>query len=403
MPGIIAKFGTPHPVTFREKGCDTEFSARVSGALYINEYDEAAFGAAGDERKMNLSTFAANKIEEHLAKWDKDDNILCVDGRERLALMLDYDLMELGINGSSRIDDISITEESDALYQEQIMKPYREAKKAEREKEIEAADEPHGPLKRISYNLSSHGMMAGTSSGCSQTVTWNDDGTSVYSYSSYGGGKNFEREYKITPETAEKISAFVKDKRLAALSKLNIRTAQMFDNFTSATISMTFDDSSIGGDPDNSFTLNCGPSGFTLKTIEDGLKELLDECEASGECIKNDETSNPFGNFLGMMEMNVTNTPGAGAFDGMKQAEEAIVRTAAGPDAGAGKVTGPDAGAGTAAKPYVPSDWTCSCGSKNTGQFCPECGQPRPSGWVCSCGTENTGKFCYNCGQPKNS
>ena len=409
MPGIIAKFGTPRPVKFREKGCDTEFSARVSGALYINEYDEAAFGAAGDERKMNLSAFAAKKIEEHLAKWDKDDNILCVDGKERLALMLDYDLMELGINGSSRIDDISITDESEELYQEQIMKPYREAKKAEREQEIEAADEPHGPLKRISYNLSSHGMMAGTSSGSSRTVTWDDDGTAVYRYSSYGGGKNFEREYKITPETAEKISAFVKDKRLATLSKLNIRTAQMFDNFTSATVSMTFDDSSIGSNPDNSFTLNCGPSGFTLNTIEDGLKELLDECEAAGECIKNEmrETASPFGNFLGMMEMNVTTCPGAGAFDGMKQAEEAIARTAAGsdpiPGAGAGTAAGQGAGAGAAAEPYKPSGWTCSCGAKNAGRFCAECGQPRPSGWVCSCGTENTGKFCYNCGQPKNS
>ena len=121
MPGIIAKFGTPEPVAFKEKGCDTEFAARISGALYINEYDGTACGG-------NLPAFAAEKIEEHLAKWNKDDKLLGVDGKEMLELMLNYDLMEAGVSGSSRIDDITITEETDGLYQEQIMKPYREAK-----------------------------------------------------------------------------------------------------------------------------------------------------------------------------------------------------------------------------------------------------------------------------------
>jgi len=31
MPGIIAKAGTPEPVAFKEKGCDTEFAARICG------------------------------------------------------------------------------------------------------------------------------------------------------------------------------------------------------------------------------------------------------------------------------------------------------------------------------------------------------------------------------------
>ena len=108
MSGIITKFGTPEPVAFKEKGCDTEFAARISGALYINEYDGTACGG-------NLPAFAAEKIEEHLAKWNKDDKLLGVDGKEMLELMLNYDLMEAGVSGSSRIDDITITEETDAV------------------------------------------------------------------------------------------------------------------------------------------------------------------------------------------------------------------------------------------------------------------------------------------------
>lgn len=48
--------------------------------------------------------------------------------------------------------------------------------------------------------------------------------------------------------------------------------------------------------------------------------------------------------------------------------------------------------------------WTCSCGVKNSGKFCQECGsaQPVASGtWTCSCGANNTGKFCQECGNKK--
>ena len=45
--------------------------------------------------------------------------------------------------------------------------------------------------------------------------------------------------------------------------------------------------------------------------------------------------------------------------------------------------------------------WTCECGSKNTGKFCPVCGKPQPGMWTCECGTANTGKFCSNCGKPQ--
>lgn len=50
----------------------------------------------------------------------------------------------------------------------------------------------------------------------------------------------------------------------------------------------------------------------------------------------------------------------------------------------------------------VSNEWTCSCGAVNTGKFCSECGAPKPAGeWTCSCGTVNAGKFCSNCGKPR--
>ena len=393
MPGIITKFGTPEPVAFKEKGCETEFAARISGALYIDEYDEAAYGGTESERKEKLGAFAVGKIKEHLAAWDKDDKLLGVDGENQLGLMLNYDLMEAGITGSARIKDITITEETDGLYQEQIMKPYREAKQEAREKAIEAAVEPHGPLTEVSYNLSSHGMMAGSSSGISRKVTWNSDGTAIYHVNSYGGS-SAKCEYKITPEMAKKISDYVTDKRIAALAKMDIPTAVMFDNFTSASISMTFDDSSIGGDKYNSVCLNCGPAGLTFKTIEDGLYELFEECAKTGECIKNETTQmddGPFANFNRMIQMNMMGVTAPDPLDGMKKAQEEAFNAA---------VESTKSGASTPSA-ATNGKWTCKCGMENAGKFCANCGEPKPAGWVCSCDTVNTGKFCYNCGQPQ--
>lgn len=63
-----------------------------------------------------------------------------------------------------------------------------------------------------------------------------------------------------------------------------------------------------------------------------------------------------------------------------------------------------------AARPNAPADdgtWTCSCGSVNTGKFCPNCGNKRPEAparFVCSkCGwtpedPTNPPRFCPNCG-----
>lgn len=53
--------------------------------------------------------------------------------------------------------------------------------------------------------------------------------------------------------------------------------------------------------------------------------------------------------------------------------------------------------------PTPKKSWTCECGTVNTGKFCCECGKPAPAAeWTCECGAVNTGKFCSNCGKARN-
>lgn len=57
--------------------------------------------------------------------------------------------------------------------------------------------------------------------------------------------------------------------------------------------------------------------------------------------------------------------------------------------------------ASPAPAPASNSSWKCTCGSMNSGNFCPQCGSKKPEDWVCSCGNVNKGKFCSECGTPR--
>ena len=56
-------------------------------------------------------------------------------------------------------------------------------------------------------------------------------------------------------------------------------------------------------------------------------------------------------------------------------------------------------------QPSSQNEWTCSCGTVNTTNFCGNCGSaksvPKSVDWTCVCGTVNTTKFCITCGKQK--
>ena len=120
--------------------------------------------------------------------------------------------------------------------------------------------------------------------------------------------------------------------------------------------------------------------------------------------------SNPNGAMMGFMGMNMAGGAGNGGFAAAQdfynkgqQQQKPAYSTVNNWTCECGTVnTGKFCTECGKPKPTETS-WTCVCGTVNTGKFCTECGKPKPekTGWVCSCGAVNKGKFCTQCGKPK--
>ena len=369
MEPIRMKFGTPQPLSFREHGEEATFEVRVRGSAEITAFDSARYGDGEDLAPLRRALAGAAAV--CLAGWPGDVLLLSRKGAPALADMLRTELALQGITAEVTVESTDLTEESGKRYNDAFGGQLFDA--AVPKVSLNGLeDAPHGVLKRFSYNVSSHGMMAGSSSWGSDSICWNDDGSITLTDSSHGGGADAELVYSVRPEDAEALRSYVADAHLAALSKVE-PPIMGFDNITTVSFSMTFDDSALGGSTSETVHVNCGMAGMFFRDIENELRRLIRDCRERGECLRSERKENA-GGFVGFMGMMQTKPPA--------------------------DLTPP----AQTAKPRGVS-WACpSCGhTENYGKFCVNCGAKRPEvpgAWTCpSCGFDrNSGRFCANCG-----
>ena len=386
MAELLIKFGTPAPVPFREHGCDGDFTARVTGSAVVSAYDAARCGE-GEAAEAALRETIAALIPDCLARWPEGKLVMGSGNREVLNALLETALADAGATAKVEVRSIDLIEGQMDAYMKNCGEALRESISPQ-VKTDGLGDEAHGALIGLSYDRSTHGMMMGSSSSSGDRLDWNRDGSIILTSTYSGGGKSMQTEYRVRPEIAQKARDYVAKKHLAALSKEKIPTPQVYDNFTSSSIHMTFDDRALGGSAFEMLHIQCGPAGMTFRTIEDEIYAILKECRETGECVLNEEkeTGGALGGFPGMM--------GGGMLDNFQKMTAAV--------------------------------WSCpQCGrAGNTGAFCMGCGTPRPAaqtpapapekpaetaaepqtnGWTCSgCGhSGNGGRFCAWCGQPR--
>ncbi|MBE7007545.1 MAG: hypothetical protein E7422_00080 [Ruminococcaceae bacterium] len=332
-------FGTAEPIPFREHGCEEEFLARVRGSAEVSALP-AGFGE-GTDAESALKKMIAALVPDCFARWPEGKLIMGSGNREILGGLLEAALAAKGVTAKVEIRGVDLVEGQMDAYMNACGEALRESVSPSVRTDG-LTDEAHGPLIGFSYGRFSHSMTMGGSSSSGDELNWNRDGSIILTSSFSGGGNDTRLEYRVKPECAEKVRAFVAEKHLAALSKQKIPTPAAFDNFTSSSFRMTFDDSALGGSAFEMLHIDCGPAGMTFRKLEDEAWELLKECRETGECIVREEKE------IG------------GAFGGMTGFPGMM-----------GGGMGADIGMGAA--------WTCGkCGrAGNTGRFCPECGNPR--------------------------
>ena len=80
--------------------------------------------------------------------------------------------------------------------------------------------EEHGPLVKIYYSYSSHGMKMGSGTVGNETVNWQKDGNVIIETNDHRDGKEKYEKYLAGPDAAEKLRSFVKENRMAEMAQI---------------------------------------------------------------------------------------------------------------------------------------------------------------------------------------
>ena len=226
-------------------------------------------------------------------------------------------------------------------------------------KELRALKETHGPLIEAEWSGSASGMMFGDLSRFSMKLVRTDGGTKLFDMEMKSFQPAITKTYAADDSVWDKLQKIADDENLAAWRHLRAdpdKQMIVYDHSSSASISLVFDDSAVGGR---------GPKRISIGREEvrqqggsevwNAVCDILKSCADTGRLLEESTEPNPYVDgrppFMGM-GMGVPVRPDR---EPVKPKETAKAAEA------------------------VPGTWTCpACGNTgNTGKFCPECGQPR--------------------------
>ena len=263
------------------------------------------------------------------------------------------------------------------MSQEFMRKMQAAAAKGPTLEEVKSKRVAHGKLKTCSYYASSHGMAYNSNTLLNISVSLSNGVQRIAYVEKQAFQHTVRTEYQLKQDVLAAVQALAERENLAEWSVLEYHDPfQCTDYSSSASITLTFDDRSVGGNQNVITVINvdaaCQHGGGDV--IQE-FRNILETAVLDAEVLSRREfgTSNEALGMMGMM---------------MFQPQPAEVPDTKRPDGA----------------------WECkSCGcDSNTGRFCAECGakweppvhEPPEGAWKCpECGYEsNKGKFCSECG-----
>ena len=220
--------------------------------------------------------------------------------------------------------------------------------------EVREKKEDHGPLISVTMSSSSSGTMMGSYAKSSLELSRGDGEGRLVHMDMRVYEPVITSTYSAGDEVFEKMQALADRENLAAWSFLREdpeKKMVVYDYSSSAGITLVFDDTSVGGSPRETRSINyeaVSQQGGTEVWKE--ISDLLYGCIDPEKLLKTEQEPNPYRNPIGSFGPAV-----------------------------------PSVSSGTVTVPFTYSvredgTWTCpACGySENKGRFCAECGSRRP-------------------------
>ncbi|MBO4927176.1 MAG: hypothetical protein J5379_02865 [Clostridiales bacterium] len=253
------------------------------------------------------------------------------------------------------------------------------------------SDYNYSKISRISFSASSSGMMMGSNKSVSEEVLWQKDGSVVLKRTEINGFTKEESTWNLSPEQAEEIRAAAEKIDMASWGELEYEEDPRFrctDYSSHAGGSIFLDYRDLGGKPfemvhfDRRAVFAANKDG-DLKMMEDLFAKIEDpEKRANYEKSNTQNSGAPtMGGFVGMMGMGADTGSGISGAMGLGMMNLAGGKNPLVPEADGGDGTNSDPENSDtlgSEKPDEGDTWTCSCGTKNSGMYCGECGMRRP-------------------------
>ena len=221
-------------------------------------------------------------------------------------------------------------------------------------KEVREKKEEHGPLTSVIMSSSSSGMMMGSYAKSSLELNRADGEGRLIHMDMRVYEPVITSVYAVDDSVFEKLQAVADRENLAAWSFLREdpeKKMVIYDYSSSAGITLVFDDTSVGGSPRETRSIDfeaVSQQGGT--EVWEEISDLLHGCIDPEKLLKTEQEPNPYRNPIGSFGPAV-----------------------------------PPASSGTVTAPHTYSvredgTWTCpACGySENKGRFCAECGSRQP-------------------------